>query len=134
MDTGLFDVLHDRANDCHLAVTDAINVHFNGVFEKAIDQHRPVRAYLNRICHVALQVLFIIDEFHRASAQNKTRSNENWISYPIGDRDCLVFRHGGSTWGLPKFKLVQHRSKELAILGHLDAFRLCPEDRHTGRL
>ena len=42
MNAGFFDVLHDRADDRDLAVGDAIDIHLGRVFEKAIDQDRPV--------------------------------------------------------------------------------------------
>ena len=41
MNPGLFDVLHDRADHRCFAVRDAIDIHFDCVFEKTIDQDRP---------------------------------------------------------------------------------------------
>ena len=40
VDAGLFDVLHDAGDDHLLAVADGIDIDFDGVFQKAVDQHR----------------------------------------------------------------------------------------------
>ena len=41
MNAGLLDVLHDRADDGDLAVRDAIDIDFDRVFEKTIDEDGP---------------------------------------------------------------------------------------------
>jgi hypothetical protein len=37
MDSGFFDMLHDRTDDGCLAVRDAIDIHLDRVFQKAIN-------------------------------------------------------------------------------------------------
>ena len=40
MHAGLLDVLHDAADDGISAVGDGIHIHFDGIFQKFVDQHR----------------------------------------------------------------------------------------------
>jgi hypothetical protein len=39
---GFLDVLHDAGDQHVLAVGERVHVDFGGVFEEAVDQHRPV--------------------------------------------------------------------------------------------
>ncbi len=55
MNAGFFDVLHDSADDDVFAVGERVDIDFNRVFEKVIDQHRTVVRIFNRLFHVARQ-------------------------------------------------------------------------------
>ena len=92
-----------------LAVGDAIDVDLDRVLKKTIDEHRTVRRYLNRACHVTSQVRFHVNQLHRASAQNEAWPNEHRIAnfprYPYG----LFGACGRSVWRLAQAESVQHR-------------------------
>ncbi len=118
------DVLHDRAHDRDLAVGDAIDIHLDRVLEKTIDQDRALRADLDRAPHVAAQIFRVIDQLHRAPAQNKRRPNEHRITDPLGDRDRFVFTDGGAARRLAQPEPVEHLGEKFAVFGQLDAFRL----------
>ena len=134
MNAGLLDVFHDRADDRDLAVGDAIDIHLDRVLEKAVDQDRAARADLDRAPHVAPQVIRVINQFHRAAAENERRPNEHRIADPLGDRDCLVLADGGAARRLAQPEPIEHLGEKFSVLGQLDAFRLRADDRHAGGL
>ncbi len=50
---GLFDVLHDPADQHILAVADRVHIHFDGNVQKAIEQYRAVVGNFDRVGHVS---------------------------------------------------------------------------------
>ena len=48
MDAGQLDVLHDSRDESIRAVGDGIGFHFDGVFQKLINQDRPLRRDIRR--------------------------------------------------------------------------------------
>ena len=76
MHTRLFDVLHDTANKGAAGVgsctriADAIHITFNGVIQKAVQQHWRVMADLDGLAHVTLQITLLVHDFHGTAAQH----------------------------------------------------------------
>ncbi len=52
---GLFDVLHDAADQHVLAVAHGIDIHFDGQIQEAVEQHRAIVRHLHRVDHVLAQ-------------------------------------------------------------------------------
>ena len=72
MNAGELHVFHDRADHRHFAVGNAIDIDFDRVFQESIDQHRPIRADLDRRLHVTREIFVTVNQFHRAPAENET--------------------------------------------------------------
>ena len=68
MNPGLLDVLHDGADDHALAVAHRVHIHFDGLFEEAIQQHRRGMGDGEGAAQVAAQLGFGIDDLHGAPA------------------------------------------------------------------
>ena len=133
MNTGFFNVFHDHANHGRLAVGNAIDVDLDCVFQKTIDQDGAIRRYFNCARHVSAEIRLIINELHRAAAENKARSDQNWITNLACDLYRFVRVHGRTTRRLTQSKLVQHRCEKFSIFRGLDALRLRAENRNAGR-
>jgi hypothetical protein len=71
VNAGFLDVLHDRADHGGFAIGDAIDIDFDRVFEKPIDQHRSLRTNRNRAPHITAQIVRLINQLHRATAENE---------------------------------------------------------------
>ena len=134
MNPGFLDVLHDRADDRDFTVGNAIDVHLDRVLEKAIDQDRAARADLDCAPHVAAQIFRVIDQLHRAPAENEGRSNEHRITDPLGDRDRFVLARRGAARRLAQPEPVEHLGEKFAVFCQFDAFRRRADDRDAGRL
>ena len=70
MNARLLDVLHDRAHYNPPSVTNHIDINLDRRTEKVIEQYRALIGHLDRIMHIALQLGFVIDNFHSPTAQN----------------------------------------------------------------
>ena len=58
MDSSLFDVLHDAADDnVAVLVTEGVHIQLICSIQVLVHQHRPVRVHFHRILYVPLQVL-----------------------------------------------------------------------------
>jgi hypothetical protein len=78
---GLLNVLHDAADHHTLAIGEGVNVHFGGIVEEAVEQHRRIIGNLDRLAHVALEILLLVDDFHRPA-----RPARSWDARPAGSR------------------------------------------------
>ena len=68
MNAGFFNVLHDPADHHIFPVGKRIYIHFNRIFEKMIDQYRPVVRVLDRLFHISNYGLFVVGDHHGATA------------------------------------------------------------------
>ena len=121
VDAGLFDVLHDRADDGGFAVGDAIDVDLGGVVEESIHQDRALGRGGDGLAHVAGKLGVVVDDHHRAAAEHEGRADEHRVADAVGDGDGLVLVGGGAGLGLVEVEFVQQRGEELAVLGEFDA-------------
>lgn len=71
VDAGQLNVLHDRGHEGVRAVGQRVHFRFNGIVQEAVDQHGIFRADLNGFHAIALQVFFIVNDFHAAAPSTK---------------------------------------------------------------
>src|SRR5690606_30794699 len=86
----LLDVLHDRADDYLLAITHGIDIDFNGAVEEVVKQYRAVVGHLHGFTHVALELFFLVDDFHRPAAQHIGRTHHHRIANGFGGGQRFV--------------------------------------------
>jgi hypothetical protein len=51
-------------------------VDLDRVVEEAVEQHRRLLAHLDRLAHVALEVLVAVHDLHRAAAEHVARAHD----------------------------------------------------------
>ena len=91
MDARLLDVLHHGGHERILAVSDGVGLGFDGVFQIAVDQNRPVRRHVHRRRHVIAQHRFVVDDFHAPPAEHVGRPHHQRIADAGGDFDRFGF-------------------------------------------
>ncbi len=64
MDAGLFDVLHDAADDRDAAVADGVHVHFDGVFQELVDEDGMLRRCYQGPIHEVDQGRIVGNDLH----------------------------------------------------------------------
>ena len=132
MDARLFDVLHDAGNHHILAVAQQVNIHFSGVFQKVINEHRPFLRILDRLFHVADDGIFVVSDYHGPPAEHVRwpHQHREFDGARAGDR----FFHAGGDGArrLRNFQFIQQFSKTLAVFGQINGFRRGPNDGHAG--
>ena len=70
MNARFLDMLHNAADICIRAVTDAIDVYFDRIGEIGVNQQRRVSADVHGFIDVPLETLVRMDDFHCPPAQN----------------------------------------------------------------
>ncbi len=133
MNTGLFNVLHDRTDHHLLTITDGIYIHFNRMGQVEVEQYRTLVGDLHRLIHVAVQLHLVIDDLHGAATQYIGRTHHQWVANLLGLNDGLFHTAHGGVGGLGQIQLLNHLLKTFAIFGHIDGFRAGTDDLHTGR-
>ena len=124
MDARRFDVFHQAADDhVALVVAERIDVHLNRIFQVLVDQHRMVGFHLNRLQHVAIELLFVEDHLHGATTQHIGRADHHRIAHAGRHIPGFRLTAGQAMPGLANLKLAQDRFELLAIFSTVDRLR-----------
>ena len=124
MDARRFDVFHQAADDhVALVVAERIDVHLNRIFQVLVDQHRMVGFHLNRLQHVAIELLFVEDHLHGATTQHIGRADHHRIAHAGRHIPGFRLTAGQAMPGLANLQLAQDRFELLAIFSTVDRLR-----------
>ena len=127
----LLNMLHDAADHYLSAVADGINVDFDGIVQKAIQQHRRIIRYLHSFAHIALKIRFDMDDFHCTSTQHVTRTHHQRIADLTRLDDGFLVGARSSVGRLQQPQFVNQFLEAFAILSHIDHVRRGADDRHA---
>lgn len=132
MHAGFFDVFHQPA-DQHVAVLvgNDVHVHFHRVVEEAVQQHRRIVGDLDRVTHIARQVGFAVDDFHRAAAQHVARAHHQRIADFARQHQGFLGIAGNAVRRLLQAQLVDQLLETLAVFGQIDRIGRGADHRHA---
>ncbi len=109
-------MLHHRA-DVHLfAIRDRIHLRLRRVLQELIDQHRILRAHLDRGLRVIQEHLLVVHDLHAAATEHEGRTDHQGIADPARNLDCRLNRSRSVALRLWYLELQHHLPEELAIL------------------
>ncbi len=80
VDAGLLDVLHDAADHDPLAVGHRVDVDLERVLQELVDEDRMLGGDDDRLAHVVVEVLLVVDEAHGAAAQDVRRPHQHGVA------------------------------------------------------
>ena len=80
MNTGLLNVFHHTADEHLLAIANRVDIAFNGIVEKSIQQHRRFVADLDCFAHVTFQIALLMHDFHGAATQHIAGANHQGVT------------------------------------------------------
>src|ERR1044072_1073030 len=128
----LFEVLVDRRDDAGVFVCQRVHVKLCGAFEELIDQDGTIRRKANRVAHVFLETLFVVNHRHRASAKDITRTNQHRGTNLFRNTLCLVTRRRHAVFRLRYSQLREQRAESFAIFGEINRVSRRYNNRHAG--
>ena len=99
-------MFHDATNIDISAIAQRININFDGIIEKAINQHRVGSRYNNRITHIAFKIGDLVNDFHRPPTKNIGWPDDNWQADTVNNRAGLFCRMGNAIFGLQQIQLL----------------------------
>ena len=129
----LFDVLHDAANQHHFAVADSVHVHFNRIVKETVQQYRRIVRNADRSLEVATQVGFVVDNFHRAAAENIRRTHHQRVANLFRLLNSLFDSRYGSVRRLLQLQTVNRLLETLTVFRAVDGIRAGADNRYTCR-
>ena len=131
MHARLFDVLHDACDQHVFAIRERIHVHFRGVFQKPVDQHRAILREGHRLAHVFAHGVFVVGDHHGAPAQHIAGPHQHGIPDPPRDGACLLRAGRRAVLRRRYAQIVEQLTEQLAVLGQIDVLRIGADDRHA---
>src|SRR5207247_8742491 len=96
MDARFFDVFLNAGNDTCAIISQSINVELRSLLQEFVDQDRPIVREIYRRAHVFIETVFIVNDRHRAPAQNVAGPHQYWIAHAFSDRS--EERRVGKEW------------------------------------
>ena len=113
------------------AVADGVHVHFAGIGQETVEQHRRILGDAHRHAHVTLQILARMDDLHGAAAEHIGGPHHQRIADFIRQLHGLV---GGARSGigrLQQFQLLHQFLEPFAVLGDVDGLGAGADDRRA---
>ena len=130
MDAGFFDVFHDPGNVDLFAITDRVNVHFDGVAQVAVDQHGSVTGDLHGFRHVAAQAFGIVDDLHASATQNVRWAQQDRVADVFSDAFNFFRRPAQAVGGLEQANIVQQLLEPFPVFRQINGIGRCTENRN----
>ena len=127
----LFDMLHHAADDDILAVGHRIDINFNRIIQKAVEQHRRIIRHLHRLAHITLKVRLPMHDFHRAPAQHIRGAHHQRITDLFRRQQRLGRAAHRAVGRLTQLEAMQQLLESLAVFGHVDGIRRGADDGHA---
>ncbi len=121
MDASLLDVLHDAADYDGLAVADCIDVELSRIAEELVDQDRVLLRGLDGLLDTGLQAALVVNDPHRAAAQDKRGANQQGVPQLAGNLQGLFVTGRGPAFRLEQSELRDEPIEPLAVLRQVDA-------------
>ena len=131
MDAGLFDVLHDAADDDIFAVGEGVDIDFGRRLEEVVDEDGALLRIFDGLFHVAGDGLVVVGDDHGASAEHVGRTNENGIADAIGVGEGFFDAGGSGSGRLWDVEFFEQLAETLAVFGQVDAFGRGSDDGHA---
>ena len=128
MDSGKFDVFHDRADHTGFPVGNAVHIKFRGIFKETVDQHRAFFRGLNGVRHVFAQELLVVDDDHCAAAEHERWTHQDGISDFFCDFDRLFDIRCDSAGRLFDIQVIDQLVEFVPVFRRIDISRRSPDD------
>ena len=133
VDTGALDMLHDARDDDIDAIGDAIDLDFRAL-HVAVDENRVVRRDLDGAAHVVAQLRLVVDDLHRAAAEDVRRADHDRVADLGGTRDGIVEVRDADALRARDLRLREDFIEALAVLCAVDVVDRRAEDLDAGLL
>ncbi len=130
---GLLDVLHDAGDHHALAVGQGIDVHLVSVFQKVVDQHRPVGRGRGGLRQEGGQGGVVVGDLHGAAAEHVGRPHQHREADAVGHTARGLHRLRRAPLGVRHLQLAQQLAKAHPVLGQVNRIRAGAPDGHTRR-
>ena len=123
MNAGLFNMFLNAGDDARRFVGERIDVEFRCLLKKFVDQYRTIVREIYGCPHVFVQTTFVIDNRHRASAQDVAGTHQHGITNSLGNHASLCNRSRGAVFRLRDSQFIKQSAETLSIFGQVNRIR-----------
>ena len=134
VDARFLDVLHHSHDHDIVAVRHAVDIHFRGVFQEPVDQHRLALGHDERLGDKPLELRFVVANLHRAATQDEARTNQRRETDLGRFQPRLVQVAGDAVGRLVELQVDEQLLEFLAILRRFDRVDAGADNRHASRV
>ena len=120
MHARLLYMLHDAADEHFFTITDAVNIDFDSQIEEAIQQHRAVIGHFHRLIHIDTQIIFVMDNFHRAAAQDIGRPHHQRVTHLGRNSHGLLYSSGRAIGWLLQIKRLNQFLESFTVFSKVN--------------
>ena len=121
VDTGKFHVFHHGRDVNVFAVRKGVGFAFQSVVEEAVDEERAIRGHAHGLRHVFAEHVFVVNHFHAAATEHKTRTNHDGVTANLlHHREGFVNVCSHARFRHRDFQLVHHLAEQIAVFGDVD--------------
>ena len=128
-----FDVLHDAHDDDVLAVADGVHVHFGGIFQEPVDEHRLSLSDDERRRHELLELRLVVADLHGPSAEHEAGAHQRRKADFLRLRARRVHVPRDAVGRLLEVQPFEQLLELLPVFGRFDRVDARADDRHAGR-
>ncbi|AEM40103.1 hypothetical protein KVU_0264 [Ketogulonicigenium vulgare WSH-001] len=128
MDASFFDMLHDTCNMHTGAIAQGVNVNLGRARKIAVQQHGAVARHLHGDADIAVQLIHIAHDFHRAATQHVRRADHQRKADAACDFQRFGVRMGDAVDRLFQTEVFNQLLETLAVFGQVDGVGRCAED------
>ena len=113
------------------AVADDVDIDFDGVVQKAIQQDGRVRRDVQRFFHVVGKILIVVDDVHGAAAQYVGGAHDERIPDFLRFGERFLCAGGGAVGRLQESEFVDERLEAFAVFGAVDGIGRGADDGYA---
>ena len=132
MHARFLDMFHDPGDEGLRAVAQHIDIHFGGIAEVGIDQHRAGAGNPHSLPHIAFQPGHVVHDLHGATSQHIGRTQQHGEAQSLRHRLRFLVAAGDAVGRLAQVKALQQVLEAVAVLRQVDGIDGGAEDGDPG--
>ena len=133
MDAGFLDMLHDAADIDVIPVAQRIDINLDGIVQEAVDENRIISRNDDRVAHVALEIGFMMHNFHRPATEDVWTAGSP-PAVPLRRQWRGLLRPvGNAVLGLQKTEVIDQFLETFAVFGQVNCVRAGAENGQCRR-
>ena len=131
VNSGLFDMLHDRTDHNLVSVGNGVDVHFHGLIEKPVQQYRCRVRYGESTGQIPGQFPLRVDDLHRPASEHVGRPEDHGEPDLACRHEAFVEVRHGPVGRLFQADFFDHGLEPFPVLRAVDRIRARADDGHS---
>ncbi len=132
MDAGFLDMLHDAGHIYFISVRKRVNVNFDGMLQKLVDQDWMLGLFGHLLLKIGRKLVIVINHGHGPAAKHIAWTHDHGIGNSPGNGLRLLQIHGRAVGRLQKAEFFNQGLKAFPVFCPVNSIRAGAHYRHAG--